>query len=69
MQFSRDSLADPALQRALRVAAIFALIKFAIQIATNLIAPHLGYGDFRAPTLLPGFVPATWTGAMWINRL
>ncbi len=47
MQFSRDSLADPALQQALRLAAVLAVIKLAIQIATNLIAPHLGYGYFR----------------------
>ncbi len=35
------------LQQALRLAAVFAVIKLAIQVATNFIAPHFGYGYFR----------------------
>jgi Dolichyl-phosphate-mannose-protein mannosyltransferase len=39
--------ADPTLQSALRLAFIFAAIKLALHIATNLWEAHIGYGYFR----------------------
>ncbi|WP_263408610.1 ArnT family glycosyltransferase [Terriglobus tenax] len=38
---------NPALSQALRLAAVFALIKLALHVATNLLEPRLGYGYFR----------------------
>jgi Dolichyl-phosphate-mannose-protein mannosyltransferase len=39
--------ADPSLQSALRLAALFAAIKLLLHIATNLWEAHIGYGYFR----------------------
>jgi hypothetical protein len=39
--------ADPTLQSALRLALLFAAIKLALHIATNLWEAHIGYGYFR----------------------
>jgi len=39
--------ADPTLQRALRLALLFAAIKLLLHIATNLWEAHIGYGYFR----------------------
>ena len=39
--------ADPTLQAAIRLALIFALIKLALHIATNMWEAHIGYGYFR----------------------
>lgn len=39
--------ADPALLQAIRLATIFALIKLALHIGTNLLEPAIGYGYFR----------------------
>jgi 4-amino-4-deoxy-L-arabinose transferase-like glycosyltransferase len=39
--------ADPSLKSALRLATLFAAIKFVLHIATNLWEAHIGYGYFR----------------------